>query len=322
MPYIPFTEEQKLKAASTDLPAFLSSRGVELKRSGREYRLAGDTYITIRDNQWYDQAGQQGGNAISFIKRFYDLSYPEAVTTLLEGGSTMLSPSSIFQPQVKKRKPFALPKVHVNMRRVFAYLIKQRCIPGEVISHFARVKMLYQSAEPAKNGKVYNNAVFVGVDEKGVPRHAHQRGLNSIGQIFRGNIEGSNPLYSFHHTGTSNRLYVFEAPIDMLSFIALYPKNWQNHSYVSLCGVAEYAMLKCLELNPQICYVHLCLDNDARGQEATERLKGILTGKGYPYTEVLEPLRKDWNEDLQALATEENTMAEVVQDEPQMLLMC
>lgn len=321
MPYIPFSEEQKLKAASTNLPSFLGRQGVELNRSGHEYRLAADPYITIKDNQWYDQAEQCGGNAISFVKRFHALSYPDAVKMLLEneGGA----PAALVVRQAKQKKDFALPAANGNMRRVYAYLMKQRCIPAEIITHFARAKMLYQSAVPSKNGnKVYHNAVFVGFDENGVPRHAHKRSLNSAGDVYRGNVEGSNAACSFKHMGASNRLYVFEAPIDMLSFIALSPRNWQAHSYVSLCGVAEHTMLKCLDLNPEICYVHLCLDNDERGQEAAGRLRGILTEKGFPYTEVLVPAHKDWNEDLQAQAAGESTVTHsgVIFDEPQMLM--
>ena len=40
------------------------------------------------------------------------------------------------------------------------------------------------------------------------------------------------------------RLYVFEAPIDLLSYI-LHPQDWQAHSYVALCGVGGQSMMKC-----------------------------------------------------------------------------
>lgn len=79
MPYIPFTTEQKELAASIDLEAFLLSRGEKLIQSGREKRLASDHSITIRGNEWYDHAQEQGGNAISFVQRYYNLSFPEAM---------------------------------------------------------------------------------------------------------------------------------------------------------------------------------------------------------------------------------------------------
>ena len=90
--------------------------------------------------------------------------------------------------------------------------------------------------------KQYHNAVFVGLDENGIARHAHKRGTYTQGEPYKGNTEGSDPRYSFHWIGKSDRLYVFEAPVDMLSFITLHPKDWMNHSYVTLDGVSEHAM--------------------------------------------------------------------------------
>ena len=64
------------------------------------------------------------------------------------------------------------------------------------------------------------------------------------GQPFKGNVEGCDPRYSFRWIGKSNTVYVFEAPIDMLSFISMYQKGWMDHSYVALCGVAEHALMQ------------------------------------------------------------------------------
>lgn len=39
MPYVPFTEEQKITANSVELADFLRMRGEKLERAGREYKL-------------------------------------------------------------------------------------------------------------------------------------------------------------------------------------------------------------------------------------------------------------------------------------------
>lgn len=39
MPYIPFTDEQKILANSVDLEEFLRMRGEKLERVGREHKL-------------------------------------------------------------------------------------------------------------------------------------------------------------------------------------------------------------------------------------------------------------------------------------------
>ena len=47
MPYIPFTEEQKVMANSVDLAEFLRMRGEKLERVGREHK--GNTaYIVFK----------------------------------------------------------------------------------------------------------------------------------------------------------------------------------------------------------------------------------------------------------------------------------
>ena len=40
--------------------------------------------------------------------------------------------------------------------------------------------------------------------------------------------------YPFRYEGNGNQLFVFEAPIDLLSFICLYPQDWQKRNYLAL----------------------------------------------------------------------------------------
>jgi len=166
-----------------------------------------------------------------------------------------------------------------------------------VLDAFVHAKLIYESAEPSADGsKEYHNAVFVGCDEHGDARHAHKRGLYTFGESFKRNVSGCDPRYSFHHCGTSDRLYVFEAPIDLLSFVSIYPGGWQDHSYVALCGTSKHAMLWMLEQNPKLQKIALCLDNDVPGIKAASRLAETLQEKGYNQIGTLLPEHKDWNE--------------------------
>ena len=298
MPYIHFTEEQMLRACEVDLVEFLRHQGEKLIRSGPEYRLASDHSVTVQGNEWYDHATEQGGGPISFVQQFYNLSYPEAITCLLGGEQgTVYAPAS--KQEEKPKKEFALPSAGREMRRMYAYLLKHRLLDRNVVNDFVRAGLLYESCEKFKD-REYHNAVFVGKDENGVPRHAHKRSLNSLGKAFRINVEGSDPRCSFHHTGTSNRLYVFEAPIDLMSFLSRYPRGWQEHSFVALCGTSEHAILWMLEQNPGIRSVCLCLDHDQAGIEASGRLAELLHEHGYDDVGMLQSEYKDWNEDLKA----------------------
>ena len=300
MPYIPFTDEQKILANSVDLEEFLRMRGEKLERVGREHKLiyydssGKHDSITIHGSTWFDHKNQVGGGAIKFMQEFYDMDFQTAVQELLGQRVTPLSNSPPkADKQEQKTREFKLPEANSNMHRVYAYLIKQRFIAPEVITHFAKQHTLYEDKE-------HHNAVFVGVDENGVPRQASKRSTNSYGNSFRITCQGSDTRYSFAHFGESKRLYVFEAPIDMMSFLTLYPNDWQKHSCIAMNGVYENAVLAALKNHSNLSEVILCVDNDEGGIEAVDRLKDILTENGYTDVKRLAPKFKDWNEVLKA----------------------
>lgn len=245
MPFIPFTEEQKLQANNTDLVAVLQARGETLKRAGREYKMlySDETgqhdSITITGSTWFDHKAQEGGGAVKFMQRFYGMSFPEAVQALLGYSALLIQQSR--RPPPEPKKDFVLPEAHTDMHRVYAYLIKQRFIAQEIITYFVRAHMLYEDAK-------YHNAVFVGLDENGIPRQASKRSTITFGTAFKMTVEGSDTRYSFAHFGTSGRLFIFEAPIDMLSYLTLYPENWQQHSYIAANDIS-WRMLRVIIKN-------------------------------------------------------------------------
>lgn len=204
---------------------------------------------------------------------------------MLLGGSFQHVEITLPEP-----KPFILPEKHSDMRRVFAYLTQTRGIDNAVISVFAHEGLIYEDAK-------YHNAVFLGLDESGIVRHAHIRSTSSYGKPFRRNIEGSDTRYSFHRIGSNGSLFVFEAPIDLLSHISLYPKDWQENRYVACCGTSIRPVLKIVELMPTVETVQLCLDNDAAGLEASKRMAKQLEDQGLQVIRQV-PQRKDWNDDL------------------------
>ena len=294
--YGKYTEEQVRQANLVDLEVLLEQQGERLIRSGKEMRMESNHSVTVRGNRWYDHAEERGGYALSFMKKYMNLSFDEAMQLLI-GDGRVISLSDVKQNK-RESKAFALPEQNDSMRRLYAYLLSSRKIDKSILNAFVQAKLIYED-------KPYHNAVFVGKDENDVARHAHKRSTNSVGKAFRINVEGSNPAYSFHWKGSSERLYVFEAPIDLLSYISMYQENWKDHSYVSLCGVSEQAMLKQLELQKQISEAYLCLDNDVAGQAATKRLTECLHSLGDWKIEQLCPQYKDWNDDLKESCNEQ-----------------
>ena len=298
MPYINFSDDDLYRANTADLVLFLQGHGEQVKKVGSTYRYiytdGSGTHdsVTISGGKWYDHKNQRGGYAVKFLQEFLGFSFQNAVIELLGGHCS--AQTAIFisrEPPKPVIRPFALPEPHSDMRRVFAYLTKQRFIDPQIISHFAHEHKIYEDRK-------YHNVVFVGLDENGTPKQASVRSTLSFGKTFRITVAGSDTNYSFSHFGNDEKLFVFEAPIDMLSFITLCQKDWKNHSYIAMNGVYESALLKALESHSDLKNIYLCTDNDEGGIEATERLSDILHARNYSNIFRILPQNKDWNEDL------------------------
>jgi len=282
-----YSDQQIETANNTNLVEFLYSHGEQLKKFGAQH-LWEKHQVWIRDNRWYTHYEAVGGYSISFVMKYYFMGFQDAVTELLGGGIAKCN-----TPIVKEKTPreLVIPQANKTMNRVYSYLMNERFISREVISFFAHKKLLYEDDR-------YHNCIFVGLDETNIPRHIHRRGTHGS---FKQTVSGSKAEYSFHHDGESEWLFVFEAPIDMLAFITLYPNDWTKHSYVALCSVSERAILHQLKVNKNIERIVLCLDNDNAGISACERIKSILLQSGYADVKIIHSVNKDWSEDVKAM---------------------
>lgn len=216
---------RKALANSTSIADYLTLHGGSVKRVGREYVWeAPSGKVSINGCEWYSQYEQVGGGAIGFVQKYFGLSYPEAVKSLLDESVGTELRREIKEPKIEERIPFVLPERNSDMRRVYAYLTRERCIDRDVLNYFIKNDLVYEDVK-------HHNAVFVGVNSDGIPVHAHKR-ATSTHSDYKGNVGGSLAEYSFHYKGDSEKLFVFEAPIDMLAFISMYKNGWQKHSYV------------------------------------------------------------------------------------------
>ena len=272
-----------------------------LKKQGKVYRWMRYDSTVICGNEWYRHSRQIGGGPIQFMQHFYNMNFVDAVRYLLDGeGGAELVPAERME---MKKPEFVMPKLSPNMHRAFAYLIKTRKIAPDVVQFFVNEKKILETEE-------YHNIAFCGYDENDEIRQMHLRGTHT-GERFFMDVEGSDKRYCFRHIGNDSEVYVFESPIDMLSYITMNPDNWQQHSYVSLGGVSGEALHNVLETVKRIRTVHLCVDNDKAGDQTVRRIGDELSGRGVCWDRIL-PEHKDWNEDL---------IAQKVQEENEHLIM-
>lgn len=284
-----FSDEQLQRASGIDIVAMLQGQGEKLKKQGRVYRWLRYDSTVIDRNRWYRHSREIGGGPIQFMQHFYGMDFVEAVKYLLDGeeGAEFVQASRTPEPKL----PFVPPKLSKNMHRTFAYLIKTRKIDADIVQHFVNEKKILETEE-------YHNTAFCGYDEKGEMKQMHLRSTLPGNRFFM-DIDGSDKQYYFRHIGTNSDVYVFEAPIDMLSYITMNKENWQESSYVCLGGVAIDALKNVLSTNEQISKVYMCVDRDDAGDKTVKRIGDELNEMGYEWERIL-PENKDWNEDLTA----------------------
>ena len=276
-----YTQAQIDKANAVDLEKFLRAQGETLVRSGKEYRWKAHDSLTVCGNKWFRHSQSKGGHPVDFVMEFYGKSFPEAVQ-MLTGEPGEAQPEADPAPS----PAFRLPLRNVTNANILNYLTQERKLSPSLVNFFIAAGDIYEDSS-------HHNVVFVGRDADGHPRYASSRGIQ---EKFRQDAAGAEKAFGFAHRGTDKQLLVFEAPIDLLSFIELFPKNWQQHNYLSLGGVSGKALQQFLSERPDVERVFLCLDADKAGEDACKRLAALLPDS--VCVTRIQPCMKDWNDVL------------------------
>lgn len=303
MPYIP--KEVVAEARKIDLLTYLKnyepSELIEVCRG--TYSTKSHDSLKISNGLWYWFTKQVGGkNAIDYLMQVRNYSFVNAVQTVM-GNIKIQAPIIYKQEEKSKDKKLILPLKANNNDIAINYLLS-RGIEREIIQHCIEKNLLY---EEQKN----HNVVFVGYDENKIPRYAFCRATNE--ERFMREATGSNKKYSFklNSEKENNILHVFESSIDLLSFatlLKLNDRNWREENMLSLGGIytSNYdinkskipiALVDFLEKNPNINEIHLHLDRDLAGRNATTFLQQVLEEK-YIVLDSTVPFGKDMNEYL------------------------
>ena len=294
-----FTQDEMRIARETDLPDLLAHLGYQVKRVGNYHTTAEMDSLRIRERRtWIRYSSKQHGDAITFLREFLGMKFPEAVNYLLAWNGHARDSPAVHTPAhparaaQEEQRTFCLPPACENQHRVFAYL-RKRGIDKQVINDLIKQGLLYEDA-------LRHNCVFVGKDQSGKAVFASKRGTYDLnGKGFKGDVTGSNKDVGFRLPCSPKEdwVTVFEAPIDLMSFCTLHRKVTSNA--VALCGLYEGALDTYLKENPHLRRIVLCLDADQPGREAARLLTDKYQKQGYQVEERTPSKGKDWNEFLQ-----------------------
>lgn len=221
-----------------------------------------------------------------------------------ENSSGNSSENDLIRDPVREpgKKPFLLPEKNDTYKHLFAYLICTRMINKQIVYDLVKLNKIYEN-------KYYNSCVFVGYDLNGEAKYAAIRGTSSSMQ-YRKDVAGSDKSYPFavnvraggicgESKFSSSNLYVFESPIDLMSYLSLLKlhriKDF-NACCISLGGVCDLALERFLNEHPKITEITLGLDNDEAGRFACEQIRQKYSCRYNIKRHI--PENKDFNEDL------------------------
>ncbi len=312
-----FTADELALAKQVDLCRVAEHLGYTVKRIGNYHTLKEMDSIRIynrshwcRFSRRYDK-GENGGSQIDFLRVFAGLDVKEAVFWLLDFAGYRREESvrdiqnlAPAREREETKKPFVLPEFAGSNAYLYRYLEHERGIARPVIDFFVRKGILYE----AKN---YHNIVFVGTDRDGVPKFASMRGVfDKNGKGFKCDVAGNDKRYGFHfHYRDSKEVFVFEAAIDLMSYITMFPED--RASMVALGMLADAPLETFLAEHPETEKIVFCLDNDGPGRKAAEALWRKYGDKGY-LVDIFTPPEpyKDfnqWNVEMKKAKEQEKT---------------
>ena len=250
-----------------------------------------NTYVTkehdslkISNGLWYwFSKGIGGKSAIDYLMKVKNFSFVNAVQTVL-GNIKVQAPVKYEQQQKNEERKLKIPIKAVNNDKAINYLLS-RGIDKEIIKYCIQNKLIYQEEKT-------NNVVFIGYNDDKIPSYAFCRATNK--ERFMREATGSNKRYSFKIKSEqkNNVVHLFESSIDLLSYatlLSLENKNWRAENLLSLGGIysSKYDLDE----------VHLHLDNDLAGKNATTFFEQVLSKKYKVFNNTV-PYGKDVNEYL------------------------
>lgn len=321
-----YSDDQITFANQISILDYAQAIGLELDYRPKHVLVRGidSLEITPDGREWHYHYSGIGGGIVQFVTWLQDISWKDAMQQLLAYGR-YATPEQIRIPEgriasepVTKEKeapvPFVLPEKKKPYRNLFAYLIKTRKISQPIVQHFIEQKKLYMDG--------HNNCVFLSLNEQGKPVSAFLRGTYDRDgkDPFKLILPGSDERYGFTKEGSNHRLLIFEACIDLMSYITI--QNMQDHRYldntedhfIATNGHKYEPLLTYLRAHPEIDQIVFCVDRDARNamgvipsEKFMERAKAIIEKtfperfqEGTHFYKHLPDL-KDWNDDLKQI---------------------
>lgn len=270
------TAELKKRARQTNLVEYLRSKGINpIHEYGDEYHHPEHDSLKLKNNMFVWNSQSQSGNAIDYCMAVEGMTFQEAVAALT-GENHAAAPPTPKEDRGKERA-------------VFGYLCKTRGLDYKLIAEFVRAGLIRQDDRL--------NCVFVVKDWNGREVASELKGTRMMdnGEYFQ-KVVGKRDGFRFHkqYGLTVEDIYIFEATIDLLSYIELHPDRLNNALFVSMGGLTPSVLRSLRSQFPNVQAYHFCVDNDDAGRKFIEDNRDSVP---QCFAEMPQ-FDKDWNDAL------------------------
>lgn len=265
---------------------------------GGNYKVKNFGGLIIKDSYFYQHSTGEKGGVIKFVMLTEGCSYQAAIELVKElfkddvpQNSTVLSTQYSVHEKEEKNNIF-IPPTWNNDHKIINYL-ESRCISSNLINQEIKANRI-----KGVSIKGHLNVAFLCYDltDLSLIKGAIVRGIEGP---FKGILIDSDGDYGYcisSNQSSVKSIYIFEAPIDLLSYLTMYQQD-PNIVYAAMGGVKPRVVEKLIErFNPSS--ITCCTDNDIAGDKFYNELKHLYSNlRIRRQTSKL----KDWNEDLQNL---------------------
>lgn len=307
--------KMKEQIKDNSIEVFCNQNGIKTLGNGRYKRLEEHNSCVIDTNRniFYWNSQRKNGDVINFVQAYYDIDFKSAIEIISGKKIEDFKETEIHRNKYKSLNTHKSEKIDFKMEldetderynRLFAYLNKTRKISYKTISDFVDRKLISQDKKGNINFKFADEHGKINFSKKGstdkpfnyIDTESDIRGFRYIPQD---NIPKEE----------INTMYVFESPIDLMSYTNLSNVSNEKAVLISMNGLKHNSVLKNLIDFPNVEFLHLCVDNDIAGKNFIKYMKELQSSREY---EVINnkiiidhtPEKyKDWNDFLKYIVS-------------------
>ena len=276
-----YTKEQIEQANNADIAEYVQAH-FNCEKAGKEIHIRGygGLYVNPNNNTFYRHSENIGGKGLlEFCKKILDMPFLEAMNECVGEAAEVKQFSPSLKPLETEKKDFVMPeKSEDGYKSIYAYFINTRSLSPETVRTFANKGLIYPTVSKGiskTTGKPYQkiNAVFLHKNEQGQPCGADIQGIDKNPEYrFKGCAAHDNTdrgfVYDKGNIEKIDTVYIFEAPIDLMSFVELHPEI-DNAKFVALSGLKPSVVEPYISSDLKVVS---CVDNDAAGINFNNRI--------------------------------------------------